>query len=90
MPIQFLSMQHKRKITGLRHFSFYVPSNEQHAEKSNYIKITNQQKSENATLFPFLCPIGVYNLNLSWLGKLRKKVIISDCFLNAPPSTMFD
>lgn len=43
-PIQFLNMQHKRKITGLRHYSFYVPGNEKHAEKSNYIKITKRQK----------------------------------------------
>lgn len=84
MPIQFLNMQHKRKITGLRHYSFYVSSNEKHAEKSNYIKITKQQKSENATLFPFHCPIRVYNLNLSWLKNLRQKVIIPDCYFNAP------
>lgn len=77
-------MQHKRKITGLRHYSFYVSSNEKHAEKSNYIKITKQQKSENATLFPFHCPIRVYNLNLSWLKNLRQKVIIPDCYFNAP------
>lgn len=80
MPIQFLNTQHKRKITGLRHFSFYFPSNEKHAEKSNYIKITKQQKSESATLFPFHCPIRVW----SWLQILREKLMISDCCFIAP------
>lgn len=80
MPTQFLNMQHKRKITGLRHYSFYVPSNKKHAEKSNYIKITKQQKSESATLFPFHCPIRV----CSWLKILRKKLMISDCYFIVP------
>lgn len=35
MPIQFLNIQQERKITGLRHYSFYVPNNEKHAEKCN-------------------------------------------------------
>lgn len=59
---------------------FYVPSNKKHAEKSNYIKITKQQKSESATLFPFHCPIRV----CSWLKILRKKLMISDCYFIAP------
>lgn len=82
MPIQFLNIQQERKITGLRHYSFYVPNNEKHAEKCNYIKITKQQKSVNAMLLPFHCPITAHNLNLSWLKILRTKVPISNCYFD--------
>lgn len=78
MPLQFLNMQHKRKIAGLRHYSFCVPSKEKHAEKSNYRKITNQQKSEKATLFPFHGPVRAYNLNLGWLKIFRIKFVLSE------------